>query len=371
MLVIKKIIVHQLQLKLKVPFKTAHNTTKHRPITLIEMEFTNGLSGIGEVASFNDNDYATETQMISLAEIRKIAPVLIGQKITTPEIFANLMATLSSWSFTTAAFEMAVWDAWGKSKQQSLAMLIGATKTQVSVGIALGLPATQATFEQQIYQAVLAGYSRIKIKINATTSMAMLKQVIAKYPAIKFSVDANASWQLKDVAKIGELEQAGIYLLEQPFIADAWQAHTQIQQMYPNLKISLDESLNGIDDVKYALTKTKVKALTIKQAKIGGISNALWAIKTTQKEQRLAWIGGMLSSGVGRAVDLALAAMPGADTFPSDSSASDRYFEQDIVNEQPRIMAGKLPVPIKPGLGVTINWEIVASLATKPVIIYQ
>jgi O-succinylbenzoate synthase len=63
------------------------------------------------------------------------------------------------------------------------------------------------------------------------------------------------------------------------------------------------------------------------------------------------WIGGMLETGVGRAANLALAALPGV-TMPGDTSASDRYFERDIT--PPFVLApdGTMAVPSGPGIGV-------------------
>jgi O-succinylbenzoate synthase len=42
------------------------------------------------------------------------------------------------------------------------------------------------------------------------------------------------------------------------------------------------------------------------------------------------WHGGMLESGIGRAVNVALASLPNF-ILPGDISANDRYFKRDIV----------------------------------------
>jgi O-succinylbenzoate synthase len=64
------------------------------------------------------------------------------------------------------------------------------------------------------------------------------------------------------------------------------------------------------------------------------------------------WCGGMLETGVGRATNLALAALPGF-TLPGDTSASARYFTDDIT--APFVLApdGTMEVPSGPGIGVT------------------
>ena len=44
-----------------------------------------------------------------------------------------------------------------------------------------------------------------------------------------------------------------------------------------------------------------------------------------------AWCGGMLEAGIGRAHNIALSTLPGF-TLPGDVSASERYWEEDIIN---------------------------------------
>ena len=62
-----------------------------------------------------------------------------------------------------------------------------------------------------------------------------------------------------------------------------------------------------------------------------------------------------METGVGRAGNLALAALPGF-SLPADISATDRYYEQDIAS--PRFVLNSdstIEVPAGPGLGVTID----------------
>ena len=70
------------------------------------------------------------------------------------------------------------------------------------------------------------------------------------------------------------------------------------------------------------------------------------------------WCGGMLETGVGRAANIALAALPGF-ILPGDTSASSRYYKEDVT--QPFVLDnGQLHVPTGPGIGVE---PIAANLA--------
>jgi O-succinylbenzoate synthase len=68
----------------------------------------------------------------------------------------------------------------------------------------------------------------------------------------------------------------------------------------------------------------------------------------------------MLESGLGRAGNVAMAAMPNF-TLPGDTSASDRYYHRDIT--EPFVLEdGRLKVPTGPGLGVSVDEEYLESI---------
>ncbi|MGH3627439.1 MAG: enolase C-terminal domain-like protein, partial [Sciscionella sp.] len=76
------------------------------------------------------------------------------------------------------------------------------------------------------------------------------------------------------------------------------------------------------------------------------------------------WCGGMLESGVGRAANVALAALPGF-TLPGDTSASSRYYAEDLT-EPFELVDGRLKVPTGAGTGVTVREDLVREWAVAP-----
>jgi O-succinylbenzoate synthase len=71
-------------------------------------------------------------------------------------------------------------------------------------------------------------------------------------------------------------------------------------------------------------------------------------------------MGGMLETGIGRAGNVAMAAMPNF-TLPGDTSASDRYYSRDVT--APFVLRdGRLDVPAGPGLGVEVDVEFLDSI---------
>jgi len=70
----------------------------------------------------------------------------------------------------------------------------------------------------------------------------------------------------------------------------------------------------------------------------------------------------MLETGIGRAANVALAALPGF-TLPGDTSASSRFYDQDIT--EPFVMqAGYLEVPQGPGIGRVPDMDFLESITS-------
>jgi O-succinylbenzoate synthase len=71
----------------------------------------------------------------------------------------------------------------------------------------------------------------------------------------------------------------------------------------------------------------------------------------------------MLETGIGRAANLALAALPGF-TLPGDTSASRRYYATDVTPEFELDARGRIAVPTGPGIGVEPLPEVLAEVTT-------
>jgi O-succinylbenzoate synthase len=71
----------------------------------------------------------------------------------------------------------------------------------------------------------------------------------------------------------------------------------------------------------------------------------------------------MLETGIGRAANVALAALPNF-ALPGDTSASDRYYAHDLTD--PVVLVdGTVAVPTGPGIGAEPDDEVLAELTTS------
>ena len=121
----------------------------------------------------------------------------------------------------------------------------------------------------------------------------------------------------------------------------------------PRLKtpICLDESIHSAEDARKALDLGSCRVINIKVSRLGGLLESKRVHDLCLARGVPVWCGGMHEFGIGRAANVAIAALPGF-TIPGDVSGSDKYYAEDIV--EPPILAdrGAIAVFNGPGLGV-------------------
>ena len=86
--------------------------------------------------------------------------------------------------------------------------------------------------------------------------------------------------------------------------------------------------------------------INIKAGRVGGYLNARRIHDLCRANGIPVWCGGMVETGLGRAANAALAALPGF-TLTGDISASDRFYEQDIT--EPFRAGGRARSRSRPG----------------------
>lgn len=355
----------QLGLTMRKQFETAHDVTVKRPLLLIAVTLDDAFVGYGEVQAFANHDYAAQNQVDALAWLDQVIPTL------TPWQGDSLLALLAKLpvdgQFARAGLEMALWDAVGKKEQTSLADMLGTHTATVPTSIALGLAElTEVPIAQQ------HAYKRIKLKQNQL-ALAQLEKIVGMYPEQCFSLDFNAS--LADTpdrrAYLSRLRDLGIDLIEEPFVAGEPAEYQQLATELRPMRVSLDEHLNSLADVQAWLDATDGLAYTIKQGKLGGIQFAQQALQMIVAQGQFAWVGGMLASGLGRAVDAALASQLPLPQYPADISRRERYFVRDIVQADLIFAHGDVRVPTGPGIGVQLDWQAIRDQQIGDVVTYN
>jgi O-succinylbenzoate synthase len=162
-------------------------------------------------------------------------------------------------------------------------------------------------------------------------------------------VDANAAYTLADAAQLARLDPFDLLLIEQPLEEDDLLGHAKLARQI-RTPICLDESITSARGAAAAIELGACAVINIKSGRVGGCLEARRIHDVCAAHGVPVWCGGMFETGIGRAANVALAALPNF-TLPGDISASSRYFSTDITIPF-ELDDGRLRVPTGPGIGV-------------------
>jgi O-succinylbenzoate synthase len=175
-------------------------------------------------------------------------------------------------------------------------------------------------------------------------------------------VDANTAYSLKDVDHLSRLDPFGLLMIEQPLPEDDIAGHAVLAAQI-STPVCLDESITSAAVAEDAISRRACSIVNIKAGRVGGYIEAKRVHDTCARLGVPVWCGGMLETGLGRAANLALAALPNF-TLPGDISASDRYWHRDLTD--PFVLdRGHLFVPTGPGLGVAPDPSLLVEWTTS------
>ncbi len=125
----------------------------------------------------------------------------------------------------------------------------------------------------------------------------------------------------------------------------------------------LDESIVSARTAADAIALGAAEIINIKPGRVGGYLEARRIHDLCVDRGIPVWCGGMVETGIGRAANAALAALPGF-TLPGDISASTRFYARDIVTEPITVVDGHVTVPTSPGLGFELDHDFLDSVTT-------
>ena len=343
------------KLPLVRPFRTSSSVKDSITHILVRVE-SDGYEGWGECACPVDPFYCPETVETCWHILRDfLGPIVIRREAETVPEYIGSYAPLKGNRFAKAGLGMALWDLFGKVRRESLASMLGATRREIEAGVSLGIESDTGRLFALIDQYVAEGYRRIKLKIGPGHDVEVVRAVRERFPDLTLQVDANSAYTLDDLDTMLALDEFGLAMIEQPLAHDDIIDHAMLQARIKT-PICLDESLHSTADVRKAITIGACGVVNVKVGRVGGVWEARSIQALTDALGVPAWCGGMHEFGIGRAANLAVAALPGF-TLPSDISGSDKYYAEDLIDPPIRAVAGLVPVPDAPGLGVEPDFD--------------
>jgi O-succinylbenzoate synthase len=352
---IERVEVRRVTLPLRFPFETSFARTTAKRFLLVSV-FADGLAGHAECVADVDPYYLPETNDTALHVMRDfLVPAAFALDVGDPRDVLPALARVRGHEMAKAAVEMAVWELWARREGVPLWRLLGGRGGEVDAGVSVGLQKDDAALLERVEAEVAAGYRRVKVKIKPGRDVDLVAAVRARFPRLPLMVDANSAYTLADADLLAELDRFSLTMIEQPLGWDDIVDHAALQRRL-GTPVCLDESIRSGEDARRALDVGACRVVNVKVGRVGGFAGALAVHDACRARRVPVWCGGMLESGIGRLANVHLQTLPGF-TLPGDTSASARYFDEDLVDPPVTVSPkGRIAVPEGPGIGHAILW---------------
>lgn len=348
-----------IRMPLVAPFETSFGVQTERPVLLVRLEL-DGQVGWGECVTLADPLYSTEYNDAAATMIRRyLLPALVGQELTAPRV-THLLQRFKGQRMAKAAIEMAVLDAQLRIANMSLANYLGAVHDRVPSGVSVGIQPSISALLDTVSGYLEAGYVRIKLKIKPGWDIEPVRAVRERFGDIPLQVDANTAYGLADARHLTRLDEFHLLLVEQPLEDEDLVQHAKLARAL-DTPICLDESVTSAKAAADAIHLGATSVVNIKAGRVGGYLAARVVHDVCAAHGVPVWCGGMLETGLGRAANMALAALPGF-TLPGDTSASERFYRRDIITRPFVLEDSHIAVPTGPGLGVEVDPDALDSV---------
>ena len=309
-------------LALRAPFVTAHGIEEDKQVVLVRAVGPDGLEGWGECPALSLPSYTGEWADGAEAVLRRFL---------VPAALAGRPSGVVGHPMASAAVEAALVQLRLAGAGLSLASWLGAVRDRVPCGVAVGIASSVDALVTEVAAHVAAGYRRVKVKVRPGWDVEPVAAVRATWPDLALGVDANGSYLVDDLdGPLAALDRFELVEIEQPLPARDLMGTATVRRAL-RTPVCLDESITSAHDLEVALAVGACDYVNVKPARVGGIAAALAVHDLALERGVPLWVGGMLESGVGKAVAVAFAALPGA-VLPGDLAASARWFEADLTD---------------------------------------
>lgn len=335
-----------------------------------------GISESGDTSSW----YRGETQDSMTAMIADFfAPqILLGEDPTKIEKIVGRMDIMArDNNQAKATVDFALHDLTGKALNVPVSTLLGGkTVDRVPLGLVLSAGKPEVMVPEAL-AVVNEGYSFVKLKTGHGT----LKDDVAMVAAVREAVgddvdlfiDVNGFWTYDQAfATILALEKYNLSKIEQPLPAWDIEGMARLRGKV-GTAIYADEGAQELHDLYNIIEKRAADGLMIKTQKAGGLLKAKRWLTMARLANLPVICGCMVGSGLeaSPAAHL-LVADDWISRFPQENAGplhihdvlNSAAIKDDLALNVPRFEGGYLYPNDGPGLGITINEEVLKALAT-------
>lgn len=373
---------YALSAPLREAFFFSQPGTVHRRSTmLVEVLTDEGVSGFGEALcnGLQPPDIAKATVDSVLREM------YLGQDPFDVGVLhqyaANRLRDYGRQGATMGALsavDIAVWDVLGKALGRPVHQLLGGAYRTVLTPYATGFYRTGRTVRDDLVAEAVrhrdAGFSAMKVKLGfgVRDDVATLRAIRAAVgDDVRLMADANHAYNA-GVARqlLRGCEEVDLYWLEEPIPPEDLTGYAELRAMGSSVMIAMGEGECGAAGA-WPVAATKAADVFQPDIAVAGGFTALRDMAVIVQAAGMLVNPHVWGTAVGLAASIQMLAAIAPNPISRGQAepmleydASDHPFRRDLVHESIALVDGVVPVPDRPGIGVTVDRAVLDRYTT-------
>jgi L-alanine-DL-glutamate epimerase-like enolase superfamily enzyme len=360
---IRQINIYHCPIRLKEPFVISLGQLEFADNVIIIIKTSGGISGFGECSPFQT--IHGENGDTCMAVGRLLAEKLIGEDaLDINHCVSRMDAIIFGNTSIKSAFDIALHDIAAQKNNQPLYKFLGGEKNRelfTDYTVSIGDAAKMANDAARIVEA---GFPVIKIKLGGKPSddfqrMKMIRERVGN--EIPVRIDANQGWSPEDVIPLLDmLYPFNIQHCEEPISKRLFLKLPEIKKQ-SKIPIMADESCFDDIDAERLIAMDACDLINVKLGKSSGILKAKKICQLAENTQMNLQAGGFLESRLGFTA-MAHLALSCKQFLFFDFDTPLMFVTDPVTGGIAYHEKGKIIVPETPGLGATINEEVLKKL---------
>ena len=322
--------------------------------TIVKISTDEGIAGFGEVCPLGSAYMDAFAEGVP-AGIKELAPSLIGQDPTRIRAINQVMdSALGGHNYVKSPLDIACWDILGKASGTSVATLLGGRWAEdyplyraISQGPPEQMAASVAHYRSE-------GYRKFQLKVGGDpdVDVGRVRSVLSVLkPGDVLVADANTGWLAHQAIRVvNQLVGTDVYI-EAPCVS---YEECLVVRRHTTLPVVLDELITGVTPFLRAYRDGAMDVINIKISRVGGISKA---VQLRNLCESLGIVMTIEDSWGGDITTATIAHLAGSTRpeFLFTSTDFNSYIDVTLAPDAPRRREGRLAVPSKPGLGISVE----------------
>lgn len=338
---------------------------------LIKIETDEGIFGWGEVDTSPEVGKAVVEAPTSHAIARGLREVLIGRD---PFDIEQLWETMYRKTIyfgrqavvihTMSGVDMALWDIVGKEVGKPVHKLLGGScRDKARAYASVLMPETPTEAEKTAREFVAQGFTAMKfgwgpLGQDEGRDVELIAAARAGAGDRALMIDFGQVYRLKQAIRMAErLEKYRLEWMEEPLPPDDFEGYKRLTSSVA-VDIAAGEAESGRRAFRTLIEECGIDVVQPDISRAGGLTETR-KIATIAQDANIRLVPHAFKTGILLAACLHLiAALPNAELL--EYTLADSPLRKNLLTEPIRAVQGYVQVPDEPGLGVTVNPEVVA-----------